>query len=64
MTRPLLPAEDCPDCGVRSGQYHEPGCDVERCPYCGKTPESCGKVQGNRVLSGPLMSCSDGVYLN
>jgi hypothetical protein len=62
--RPEFPAENCPDCGVRPGQYHEPRCDVERFPDCGKTPESCGKVQGNRVLSGPSMSCSDVVYLN
>ena len=26
--------QPCHDCAVIKGQYHVPGCDVERCPIC------------------------------
>jgi len=32
----------CHDCGVVEGQLHDPGCDNERCPFCGGQLASCG----------------------
>ena len=32
----------CPDCRVRPGGFHHPGCDREKCPRCGRQLISCG----------------------
>lgn len=32
----------CGDCGARMGEYHHPGCCMEKCPVCGGQLISCG----------------------
>lgn len=34
--KPLQIDEKCSCCGVSIGQTHQPGCSVERCPFCGR----------------------------
>ncbi len=36
----------CHDCNVAAGQVHHLGCDVERCPVCGKQLISCLEEPG------------------
>lgn len=31
----------CHDCGVREGEIHRLGCDMEQCPFCGGQLISC-----------------------
>lgn len=33
---------NCHDCNAAPGQYHHDGCDVERCPGCGRQMLQCG----------------------
>src|SRR5262249_62341206 len=50
MAMKRLSRATCHDCGVKEGQFHLPGCDMERCPFCGGQLGSYGggyeKVQG------------------
>jgi len=38
-------SERCHDCNCERGQYHHPGCDVERCPVCEGQLISCGCLE-------------------
>lgn len=43
---PSIPFEDhyglrCHHCNIEPGNYHHPGCDMERCPQCGGRLMSC-----------------------
>ena len=42
MTEQCQPMYQCHDCGVSEGEFHHPGCDMERCPFCGDQLISCG----------------------
>jgi len=37
-------SNNCHDCGAKPGEYHKSGCDVERCPFCGRQLISCSCV--------------------
>ena len=30
----IIPPPRCHDCRVKTGGFHHPGCDMERCPIC------------------------------
>lgn len=38
--------DHCHDCNVRPGQFHHPGCDMERCPKCGGQAIGCDCTAG------------------
>ena len=38
----------CPDCNVASGGHHHPGCDREKCPFCGAQRVSCSCLRRRR----------------
>lgn len=40
-TKDALKQRNCHDCNAAPGQFHHPGCDMERCPKCGGQAISC-----------------------
>ncbi len=51
-TPPAGEDHTCHDCGVKQGELHDLGCDMERCAHCGRQWISCGcknKVEKPRV---------------
>ncbi len=54
---------DCPDCGVKPGEVHDDGCDVERCSGCGGQRLSCGIYAGDRCDNhDPLFARWTGIW--
>lgn len=43
MGKPIIPVRKriCHDCGVKYGELHKSGCDMERCPECGEQLITC-----------------------
>jgi len=42
-------AQRCPDCGVKGGGLHHPGCDMERCPKCEGQLITCGCLDKENI---------------
>ena len=42
MINNAIRKHNCHDCGVKEGELHKPGCDMERCPFCEGQLLSCG----------------------
>jgi hypothetical protein len=42
----------CHDCAAIKGEFHVPGCDVERCPACRGQAISCGCAEEQTQPSG------------
>lgn len=43
-----LSGRRCHDCYVKPGQFHHPGCDVERCPKCSGQAIGCDCVEESK----------------
>jgi hypothetical protein len=41
----------CHDFGAKVGHYHHPGCDVERCPVCGRQALCCEHLEVAKMLA-------------
>ena len=40
----------CHGCRAKVGRYHHPGCDLERCPVCGRQALCCEHLEGAKML--------------
>jgi hypothetical protein len=45
----------CHDCGVKEGQLHLSGCDMESCPHCGGQLISCDCSEPDRDRRIPFI---------
>ena len=49
----------CHDCAVAEGEIHKFGCDMERCPFCGRQLISCDCHIEKLRLAGGANDCDD-----
>lgn len=47
---------NCPDCGAKPGEVHQPGCDIERCSVCGSQYLSCDCTNRERLEHDPAFA--------
>jgi hypothetical protein len=53
----MLKRATCHSCGVKEGELHKEGCDMEKCPFCGHQLISCDcayELLGVDVSEGTL----------
>ncbi len=50
-------------CGVREGEFHIPGCDMEPCPFCGSQLISCDCPYEHLGLRDPSKHGADTAFL-
>jgi len=55
--------QKCHDCGVEEGQVHQYGCDMERCPFCGRQLISCSCMYEKLGLVDKKKCTSETSYL-
>jgi hypothetical protein len=58
-----LIVSNCGACGVSEGQLHQPGCDMEKCPFCGGQLISCDCVYEILGLYNPDLYGEQTAYL-
>jgi len=49
-----MKTQTCHDCGIKEGQLHLEGCDMERCPKCKGQLLSCGCKNINELEREPF----------